>query len=120
LSAWALCEEEATAQIAACWVDDQQNMGNSFQLVGRAWAAALIYRLTGERRALGFAADHVDWLLGKNPLDPCLFEGKGAHNPPRYHHRYNQIPGHERGAVPGTIPNGFVGTWAWPTDPDSI
>ena len=84
------------------------DMGNSFQLLGRAWAAALIYRLTGERRALVFADDHMDWLLGKNPLDLCLFEGKGAHNPPRYHHRYNQIPGHERGAVPGTIPNGFV------------
>src|SRR5439155_26124275 len=36
------------------------------------------------------------------------FEGKGTFNPPRYHHRYNQIPTHERGAVPGTIPNGFV------------
>jgi len=84
------------------------DMGNSFQLLGRAWAAALIFRLTGERRALVFADDHIDWLLGKNPLDLCLFEGKGAHNPPRYHHRYNQIPGHERGAVPGTIPNGFV------------
>src|SRR5206468_10082928 len=84
------------------------DMGNSFQLLGRAWAAALIYRLTGERRALVFAEDHIDWLLGKNPLDLCLFEGKGALNPPRYHHRYNQIPGRERGAVPGTIPNGFV------------
>ena len=31
-------------------------------------------------------------------------------NPPRYHHRYDSIPGHERGAVPGAIPNGFVRT----------
>ena len=84
------------------------DMGNSFQVLGRAWAAALIYRLTGDRRALVFAVDHLDWVLGKNPLNLCLFEGKGARNPPRYHHRYNQIPGHERGAVPGTIPNGFV------------
>ena len=37
-----------------------------------------------------------------------MFEGKGERNPPRYHHRYNMIPGHERGAVPGCIPNGFV------------
>lgn len=37
-----------------------------------------------------------------------MFEGKGTFNPPRYHHRYNQIPGRERGAVPGTVPNGFV------------
>lgn len=84
------------------------DMGNSFQVLGRAWAAALIYRVTHDSRALVFAADQLDWLLGKNPLGLCLFEGKGAFNPPRYHHRYNQIPNHERGAVPGTIPNGFV------------
>ena len=46
--------------------------------------------------------------MGKNPLDLCLFEGKGTLNPPRFHHGYNQNPGRERGAVPGTIPNGFV------------
>ena len=50
----------------------------------------------------------MDWVLGKNPLDLCMFEGEGTFNPPRYHHRYNQIPGRERGAVPGTVPNGFV------------
>jgi hypothetical protein len=37
-----------------------------------------------------------------------MFEGHGGLNPPRYHHRYNMIPGHERGAVPGAIPNGVV------------
>ncbi len=84
------------------------DLGNNFQLLQRAWAAALVYRLTRDAAALTFAVDQVDWLLGKNPLGLCLFEGKGAFNPPRYHHRYNSIPGRERGAVPGTIPNGFV------------
>jgi hypothetical protein len=84
------------------------DLGNSFQILGRAWAAALIYRLTSEPAALVFAVDQMDWVLGKNTYDLCLFEGKGTHNPPRYHHRYNSIPGHERGAVPGTVPNGFV------------
>ena len=37
-----------------------------------------------------------------------MFEGAGTVNPPRYHHRYDSIPGHPRGAVPGAIPNGFV------------
>jgi hypothetical protein len=83
-------------------------MGNSFQVRSRAWAAALIYRVTREPAALTFATDQMDWLLGKNPYNLCLFEGKGSLNPPRYHHRYNSIPGHERGAVPGTVPNGFV------------
>lgn len=84
------------------------DMGNNFQLLQRAWAAASAYRVTGDRRALVFALDHMDWILGKNPLNLCMFEGKGAFNPPRYHHRYNMIPGHERGAVPGCIPNGIV------------
>ena len=73
----------------------------------RAWAANLCYRVTADVRARVFAADQLDWVLGKNPIGLCMFEGKGAFNPPRYHHRYNSIPGHERGAVPGTIPNGF-------------
>jgi len=84
------------------------DLGHNFQILGRAWAAALIYRLTHEPSALTFAADQMDWVLGKNPANLCLFEGKGTFNPPRYHHRYNQIPGRERGAVPGTVPNGFV------------
>jgi len=84
------------------------DLGNNFQLLGRAWAAGLIYQLTADARVLSYAVDQVDWVLGKNPLNLCMFEGKGSFNPPRYHHRYNMIPGHERGAVPGTIPNGFV------------
>ena len=84
------------------------DLGNNFQLLQRAWAASLAYRVTRDARALEFAADQLDWVLGKNPMGLCMFEGKGALNPPRYHHRYNSIPGHERGAVPGAIPNGFV------------
>ena len=76
--------------------------------MGRAWAAALIYQLTGDERARTYAVDQIDWVFGKNPLGLCMFEGKGDLNPPRYHHRYNMITGKERGAVPGAIPNGFV------------
>lgn len=84
------------------------NMGNNFEILSRAWAGALVHRVTGDARALRFAVDQMDWILGKNPEGLCMFEGKGERNPPRYHHRYNMIPGHERGAVPGCIPNGFV------------
>jgi hypothetical protein len=84
------------------------DLGNNFQLLMRAWAASLAGRVTRQPNALRFAADQIDWVLGKNPVGLCMFEGKGTMNPPRYHHRYNAIAGHERGAVPGTIPNGFV------------
>ena len=85
-------------------------LGHNWELLTRAWAAALCYRVTGDHRALRYATDQVDWILGKNPYGLCMFEGKGAFNPPRYHHRYDSIPGHERGAVPGCVPNGFVRT----------
>lgn len=87
-------------------------MGNNFEILGRAWAAALVYRLSRDPAALRFAVDQMDWVLGKNPYGLCMFEGKGQLNPPRYHHRYNMIPGHERGAVPGCVPNGFLGDLA--------
>jgi hypothetical protein len=83
-------------------------LGHNWELLQRAWAGLLIYRLMGDERALRFATDQVDWIMGKNPYGLCMFEGRGAFNPPRYHHRYDSIPGHERGAVPGCVPNGFV------------
>jgi hypothetical protein len=82
--------------------------GHNFEILARAWAALLIYRLTSDERAARYAMDQIDWVFGKNPFGLCMFEGAGAVNPPRYHHRYDSIPGHERGAVPGAIPNGFV------------
>ncbi|MSS70542.1 MAG: hypothetical protein EXS64_03535 [Candidatus Latescibacteria bacterium] len=89
-------------------------MGVNFWILGRGWANLLIHRLTGDPAALAYAVDQIDWVFGKNPLDLCMFEGKGSLNPPRYHHRYATIPGRERGAVPGAIPNGFLvemGLW---------
>lgn len=82
--------------------------GQNHMFCERAWGALLIYRLTGDRRAWVYALDQLDWILGKNPYGLCMMEGVGSFNPPRYHTRLDAIPGHERGAVPGTIPNGFV------------
>lgn len=82
--------------------------GFNFQQLARAWAGAQIYRLTGDWRALRFGTDQLDWVLGKNPYGLCMMEGAGSRNPNWYHHRYNSIPGHERGAVPGAVPNGMV------------
>jgi hypothetical protein len=83
-------------------------LGVNFWILSRAWAALLVHELTHDSRALAYATDQLDWVLGKNPLNLCMFEGLGSLNPPRYHHRYNMIPGRERGAVPGAIPNGMV------------
>ncbi len=88
--------------------EPSSTLGQNFMFSARAWAALLIYRLTGDRRAWAYAVDQLDWILGKNPYNLCMMEGLGSFNPPRYHSRMDSIPGHERGAVPGAIPNGFV------------
>ncbi len=83
-------------------------LGVNFWILSRAWAALLVHQLNHDPRALTYATDQIDWVLGKNPLDLCMFEGHGGLNPPRYHHRYNMIAGQARGAVPGAIANGMV------------
>lgn len=85
-------------------------LGHNFEILARAWSAIIAYQVTGQEDALTFALDQIDWVMGKNPYGLCMMEGAGSNNPPRYHHRYDSIPGHERGAVPGAIPNGFVRT----------
>jgi Glycosyl hydrolase family 9 len=99
---------QGTEQPEASFFHPSVGLGVNFWILGRAWAALLVGRLVEDPRALAYATDQIDWVLGKNPLDLCMFEGHGGRNPPRYHHRYNMIPGHERGAVPGAIANGIV------------
>ena len=80
-----------------------------------AWAAYLAARVFDDdlafRRELeSHAANQVHWILGMNPLNLCMFEGKGNSDRIHYHHLYALIPGHPRGAVPGAIPNGIIRT----------
>jgi hypothetical protein len=89
--------------------------GNNSQYLSTAWAALLaaqVFEAEPEfaRRLIQHANNHVHWILGCNPFGLCMFEGKGNSAQIRYHHRYADIPGHERGEVPGTIPNGFIRT----------
>jgi hypothetical protein len=99
---------QGTEEPEASFFHPTVGLGVNFWILSRAWAALLIHQLTHDERALAYATDQIDWVLGKNPLNLCMFEGHGGLNPPRYHHRYNMIPGKERGAVPGAIANGIV------------
>ena len=99
---------QGTEEPEASFFHPTVGLGVNFWILSRAWAALLIHQLTHDSRALAYATDQIDWVLGKNPLNLCMFEGQGGLNPPRYHHRYNMIAGHERGAVPGAIANGMV------------
>jgi hypothetical protein len=99
---------QGTEEPHAAFFHSTVGLGVNFWILSRAWTALLIHQLTQDERALVYATDQIDWVLGKNPLDLCMFEGHGGLNPPRYHHRYNMITDQPRGAVPGAIPNGMV------------
>jgi hypothetical protein len=83
-------------------------LGHNYEFLCRAWSAIKVYSVLHDKRALVYALDQINFVLGANPYDLCMMEGVGAVNPPRYHHRYIKIPGRELGKVPGAIPNGFV------------
>ncbi len=87
--------------------------GNNSEYCSTAWAAYLTARLFAAEpelaaRLRSHAADQIHWLLGMNPLDLCMFAGRGSSDRIYFHHLYAEIPGHPRGAVPGAIPNGIV------------
>jgi hypothetical protein len=87
--------------------------GSNSAYCSTAWAANLASKVFQEEpefaaRLRDHAANQVHWILGMNPLSLCMFEGKGDSRRIRYHHTYSTIPGHERGAVPGAIPNGIT------------
>ena len=88
--------------------DPSSALGCNYQFGCRAWSALMVYRVTRDRRAWEYAANQLNFILGLNPYNICMMEKIGSLNLPRYHHRYITIPGHERGAVPGAIPNGYV------------
>jgi hypothetical protein len=57
--------------------------GENARLSSLAAAATLAARdLPGKSRALrAYAADQLDWILGLNPYDMSMLQGKGRHNP---------------------------------------
>jgi len=86
-------------------------VGQNSQYLSLAWGMLLAAKVLGGELAVkaeGVAADQFDWVLGRNPYAVCMFEGRGSFNPPRYHHRYDSVPGRQRGAVPGAICHGMV------------
>jgi hypothetical protein len=90
-------------------------VGQNTQYLSQAWALYLAGALLRDSRATELAGRQIDWVLGANPFNLCMMEGRGSYNLPLYHHAYTGnsrrklagIPGQQRGAIPGAIPNGF-------------
>ena len=61
--------------------------GESARLGSLASAAVYASRMLGYAdsvKAFGYAADQLDWLLGKNPYGLSVMKGVGSKNPPAY------------------------------------
>jgi hypothetical protein len=68
---------QGTEEPEASYFHPTVGLGVNFWLLSRAWAALLIHQLIHDHRALTYATDQIDWILGKNPLNLCMFEGHG-------------------------------------------
>jgi hypothetical protein len=49
-----------------------------------------------------FAGDQLAWILGRNPYDVCMLQGRGRNNP-EYHSDFPNVP--------GGIVNGITSGW---------
>jgi len=88
---------------------DEWKVGENSDYLSVAWAMALARQVvTSSRTTKAIIQNHLDWVMGKNPFGVCMVHGAGSSNPRFYHHRYDSIPGHENGAVPGAVPNGLI------------
>ncbi|MEW6368143.1 MAG: glycoside hydrolase family 9 protein [Acidobacteriota bacterium] len=88
---------------------DAWKVGENSDYLSVAWATRLASLVVGETSAnKRIIQNNIDWVMGKNPFGICMIEGVGSSNPQYYHHRYETIPGHGDGAVPGAIVNGII------------
>lgn len=88
---------------------DAFHVGENSDYISVAWAAAAAGKVVGlSPSTKRIIQNHIDWIMGKNPFGVCMVEGSGSYNAPMYHHRFDTLPGHSDGAVPGAIPNGLT------------
>lgn len=83
--------------------------GENARLGSMAAAARLAVRFFGQDRAFqrklaAFGRDQVNWILGLNPYDSCMLDGKGRNNP-----AYMFFDSYEYTNAPGGIVNGITG-----------
>ena len=73
------------------WQGENARLGSLAYALG---AARRLFPPGGETssRLSAFALDQLHWILGRNPFDICMLQGRGRHNP-RYEEHYPNAPG---------------------------
>lgn len=77
--------------------------GENARLASLAAAAQAVSAVTGDRAPAAAARRWVDWILGANPFDVCMLQGRGRNNPV-YTPPYDNAPG----GVANGITSGFA------------
>lgn len=84
------------------WQGENARLGS--MATAARMAAALFAEEPGLRDSLNaFALDQLNWILGENPFDACMLEGKGHNNP-----EYGFFGTFEYTNAPGGIVNGIT------------
>ncbi len=92
--------------------------GENARLGSMATAARLALRHFGsdpafQEKLRSFGRDQLNWILGLNPFDSCMLQGKGRNNPP-----YLFFDSYEYTNAPGGICNGITAGYEDETDID--
>jgi hypothetical protein len=92
--------------------------GENARLGSMAAAARLALKHFGfdpafQEKLRGFGRDQLNWILGLNPYDTCMLQGKGRNNPP-----YLFFNSYEYTNAPGGICNGITAGYADENDID--
>jgi hypothetical protein len=82
--------------------------GENAAIASLSAAASACARVSGDERLHRFADDQLAWILGRNPFDVCMLQGRGRNNVD-YHSDFPNLP--------GGIVNGITSGWA---DEDDI
>ncbi len=93
------------------WQGENARLGSmaaAARLGTRAFAADAAFR----RRLEAFGRDQLNWVLGLNPYDSCMLDGKGRNNP-----AYMFFDSYEYTNAPGGIVNGITAGY---TDEEDI
>jgi hypothetical protein len=82
------------------WQGENARLGS---LAAATVYAARFLHYADSVKVFQYAADQLDWIMGKNPFDICFMYGKGRNNPDKYSGQALSL------TLPGGIANGITG-----------
>ena len=105
------------------WQGENARLGS---LAAATFMAAPLFDAEFGARLNRYAMDQVNWILGLNPLDMCMLQGRGRNNPADYLDAFPNAPGgvcngitagcddeHDLAFLPAQYANDMAQNWRW-------